>query len=268
MGAGTVRSVHYAVTFDGNISALEEWNKELVESKKFGDNAAGSINKMEQDMLAYAQKIGLSKKELDELQKSQAKNAQIAEFSKRYGFDSSSLRKMSDEADATSGKLGKVKAALMAIAAAALLAGTINFFGGMVKQAADFETTAMSFEIMLHSADKAKAVLKDLNQFSIVTPFEPREVNESAKALLQFNVAQKDLMPLMKKIGDVASGSGKSYEDLARMIGKAHALDKIDNEMLQQMPVLYGALGKSMGMTERQVFEMASSGENKFCITG
>jgi len=261
---GAVRSLHMAVKFDSDVSAAEEANRKFSDMKVHGDKAAASINNVEKEMAEYAKKIGLTKNQLDALAKTKLRDNQINDFAKQFGVASSEVKKLATESENASGKLGRVGAAFKAFAAGIALAGAITFMGGMLKSAASFEQTSMSFEVMLGSADKAKSVLNELNQFSIKTPFEPKEVNASAQALLQYKVAQEDLIPLMNTIGDVASGTGKSYEDLARMVGKAHALDKADNEMLQQMPVLYGALADSMGVTEKQVFDMASSGQINF----
>ncbi len=185
-------------------------------------------------------------------------------FTSGIGEMERSMQAYKEKLGASHAEISRLGSALQGIAGLAVGSKIMSIGSAMIKSAADFETTAISFEVMLGSAEKAQKVLGDLNKFSIDTPFEPKEVNAAAQTLLQYKVAQESLLPLMTKIGDVASGTGKSYEDLARLMGKAHALNKVDNEMLQQAPVFYAELAKAMGKTETQIFEMASSGQIQF----
>jgi tape measure domain-containing protein len=156
--------------------------------------------------------------------------------------------------------------AIQGVAGAGIAAKIIDAGKEIIKLSADYETAAISFEVMLGSAEKAKQTMADLNKFAIDTPYEPKEVNAAAQTLLQFDVAQKDLLSTMRMIGDVASGTGKNYEDLARVYGKANAMGKADNEMLQQVPALYAQLSKSLGVSKTHIFEMASSGQISFAL--
>ncbi len=269
MGAGTVRSVHYAVEFDGNTSALEEWNKKLLESKKDGDLAAGSINKMEREMVEYAQKIGLSRSQLERLAKTQIKDQKIGDFAKQYGFASGEVKKMSEESEGLAGKLGKAGSALKALAATAALTAAIGFMGGMVKQAATFEQTKMSFEVMLHSADAAKKTLEDLNQFSIKTPFTPDQVIASGRALIAYGVKPgQELNNVLQMVGDVAAGVGMDFNELSNIMGKNLTQGVVQTEDLMQLAgrgvPIFDSMAKVFNTTTDQVKKLASTGQIKF----
>lgn len=174
------------------------------------------------------------------------------------------MRSMSEKTGIGSAKLSQFGAAMQTLATVQIGEKLVGLTGDMLKISGEYEKTMVSFEVMLGSAEKAKAVMKDLNEFAVVTPYEPKEVNAAANALLQFQVKQKDLIPVMRMVGDVASGVGKDYTELARLYGKMNALGKADNEMLQQVPVLYGEIAKVMGLTgdkaNQTVFDMASAG--------
>ena len=66
--------------------------------------------------------------------------------------------------------------------------------GGMLKLAADAEQTAVSFEVLLGSAEKAKALVEDLTKFGAATPFEVPGLSQAAKTLLNFGVAGDQVM--------------------------------------------------------------------------
>lgn len=103
-----------------------------------------------------------------------------------------------------------------------------------VKFAASLEQTTIQFEVLLKSADKANAAIKDLRKFAAETPFQTDEVLKAGRALLAFGVEQEKLILRLQQIGDVAAGSGKDLNELVRIYGKVQAQGKLTGETLQQ----------------------------------
>lgn len=240
---------------------LASWIQDMKDARGGADDFAGSVNELEAEMIEAADKIGISKKELKGLIDETKEGREAAAFAKKYGLSMDAVKSKTKSAkQAVKGLTSTVKA----LAAAGVITALMSFGTGSAKLSAQYEQTQVAYEVMLGTAEEAKTVLEDLNEFSNVTPFEPDQVNEAGKTLLQFKVQAEELIPLMQKVGDVAAGTGKDYNSLAQMVGKAHALNKVDNEMLQQVPVLYGELAKSMGVTEQQIFQMASAGKIGF----
>lgn len=188
----------------------------------------------------------------------------LENFAKQLYETKKGMQDFGSEADDTKRKMFGFGDAIKGLAASQGLRSMFNMGKEMVGLAADYEQTSVAFEVMIGSASEAKKVLKDLETFAVVTPFEPGPVNEAAKTLLGFQVSVEDLLPLMEKVGNVAAGTGKEYASLAKLVGKAHAINRVDNEMLQQVPILYGAMAKAMGVTEAQIFSMASAGQIGF----
>ena len=270
MGAtGAVRSLHMAVKFDADVSAADEANKRFSDMKGYGDKAAASVNKVEREMIEYAQKIGLTKNQLDALAKTKVKNDQIAGFSKQFGFAAADVKKLSDESEQAAGKLGKVGVAFKAIAASLVLAGAISFMGGMVKSAAQAEQTSISFEVMLGSAEKAKATLKDLKAFSDVTPFSSDKVIESGRALIAYGVKPgEQLNKTLQMVGDVAAGVGMDFGELSNIVGKNLTQGVVQTEDLMQLAgrgvPIFDSMAKVFNTTTDQVKNLASTGQIKF----
>ena len=262
MSGDVIRGLGIEIDLSGDADEeLRNWIKGLKEARGGADGFAGSIGTMEREMIAAAQKIGLGKDQLKDLVDQTRRTGELKDFGDKYGIALSDIQQKTRKATDEMQGFGTVVNGFLAMGILAKVGGAAK---GMVELAASAEQTAISFEVMLGSAYKAKEVLKQLDTFSIVTPFEPKEVNEAAKVLLQFNVKAENLLPIMQKVGDVASGTGKNFGDLARMVGRVHALNKADNELLQQVPVMYGALAKVLKVSEKQVFDMASSGQIGF----
>ena len=127
------------------------------------------------------------------------------------------------------------------------------------------ETTRLSFQTMLGSIAAGDAMMTRLDRFSNSTPYSGDQVNRAAKTLLGFGIAAGDVESELRKVGDVAAGSGKDFNELAAIYGKVFAKGKSDSEDLNQMveagiPIVK-LLGEMYGKTGGEIYAMASKGE-------
>lgn len=103
------------------------------------------------------------------------------------------------------------------------IAGKIAEFGkGFVTNNAEFETYQTQFEVLLKSAEKAKARMAELSAFADKTPFELDEVVRASKTLQVFG---GDLLATGKSltlVGDMAAVSGESFDRIAMWVGRAY----------------------------------------------
>lgn len=152
------------------------------------------------------------------------------------------------------------------------IAGLVVGLGLLAKKAIDvassFEQTALSFKVMMGSAKEATKLLADLTEFSTKTPFEPKQLYKAGKQLLAFGFSVENIIPSLKKIGDISAGTGKDFNELTLILGKAFAKGKVDSEALNQMseagiPIVK-TLGKMYGVTGEEVYKMASKGKIGF----
>lgn len=180
----------------------------------------------------------------------------------KAGGDLLSLGKSSQNAGSLlSGLTGRVGALVGGLA---VLEGA----KGIAKLSMDAEQTKIAFTTMLGSADKATKMIADLNKFAIDTPFEPEPVIRAGKALTAFQVKQEDVIPTLRKIGDIASGTGKDFNELVTIYGKAKIAGTLYAEDINQLveagvPVM-GEFAKALGTTESNVKKMAEKGLLKF----
>jgi phage-related protein len=99
---------------------------------------------------------------------------------------------------------------------------------GMITGNAAFETYQTQFQVLLGSADAAKQRLADLAAFGAATPFELPEVVQADKVLQSFGLEAENTAARFGKsgaeirtiAGDVASGTGASFTEIAGYLGK------------------------------------------------
>lgn len=127
---------------------------------------------------------------------------------------------------------GRLKDAIIA-------SGIIALVGTISKRIFDIgvsaEQTTISFNTFLGSAEKAKRLIGDLNKFAIITPYTNDQVNRAAKTLLAFGVEAKKIIPTLKLIGDVSSGTGKDLSEMAVIFGQIRSTGRLMGQDLLQL---------------------------------
>jgi tape measure domain-containing protein len=104
-----------------------------------------------------------------------------------------------------------------------------------VKSAADIEMLETQFEVMLGSATKARDMMEDLNKFSLVTPFEPKQLAKATQVLLNFGVASNDIMKTLQMLGDVSGGNTEKFASLALVFGQIQSTGRLMGQDLLQL---------------------------------
>jgi len=173
--------------------------------------------------------------------------------------------------------LGTIKSKLTAlinpatmVASAMASIGTGLTIKSMIELAVRAENLAVSFEVLLGSAEKAKQMMAEINEFAARTPFEQGELAGVTKQLLTYGVAQKDIIPTMQKLGDMAALSGVQLNELASIFGKSKGTgllmtDTLDMFLDRGIP-LGRELAKIFGVAETEVRKMAPTGKITFAI--
>lgn len=107
--------------------------------------------------------------------------------------------------------------------------------GKAIKEAMDFEQTQVQMEVMLGSAQKANKMLKDIETFAAVTPFESSDLINSTKLLLNYGVAQDKVMPVMKQLGDITAGDSEKLKSMSIAFGQMSSTGRLMGQDLNQM---------------------------------
>ena len=226
-------------------------------------STGASVGSIYSQMILDTSQYEKALKELVGLNNKKSKNLEsdYEGVNKRLNGLEESLKKSKKQSEGLTSSLQ----ALGGILGSAAIVGGLK---SMTMEAGKMETVNTSFKVMLGSATKAKQVLGELNQFSIATPFTPTQVFQAGKALTAFGIEAKQLIPTLKMVGDVASGTGKDFNELSVIYGKAFIAGNIYAEDLNQLmeagvPII-SELSKVMGVQEGQVKKLASEGKIGF----
>lgn len=166
------------------------------------------------------------------------------------------------------GLAGTIRKVGVALGGLAVGRELLQFGNSAIQAAADFEALEISFTTFLGSAEEAQKVLADLEEFSVSTPFTPEQVQTAGKALLAFGVEVENLETSLSRIGDLSAGTGKDFNELAVIFGKAKVQGTLFAEDINQLteagiPVIQ-EFAKQFGVTEGEVKKLGSEGKITF----
>lgn len=132
---------------------------------------------------------------------------------------------------------GLLQAGSAITAVGALIAGSLGFMGNQaISSAKSFEQTMVAYGAMLGSQDKAQKLLGELTELGAKTPFEMPTLLSATRMLLQFQVPAKEVVGILKSIGDVTGGSdpGK-VQSMAYAFSQMSAAGRLMGQDLMQM---------------------------------
>lgn len=170
--------------------------------------------------------------------------------------------------------LGDVKSLLLQ---GGIVYGAKQFFDSVVKTGGEIAQQHIALRSILGDAAKADELFEQTQQLALRSPFKFGELNRDVKQLAAFGVEADDLYNTAKRLADIASGLGVSFERLGLAYGQVKARSWLDGKELRQfayagLPLLaritelYNSEGKNnrKDYTERDVKEMISKRQVSF----
>lgn len=160
---------------------------------------------------------------------------------------------------AAAGKVMGLMGTIMAVSVTLPIVGAAT---ALVKLAADAETTKNQFAVML-GADQGQKMLDNLRKMGAETPFEFPELAASARTLIGFGVAEKDVLRTMKMVGDVAAGTGTDVKALSVVFGQIKGMGRLQGQDMMQLVnagISYNDIGETIGKTTAEVKEAMEDG--------
>jgi len=155
------------------------------------------------------------------------------------------------------------------------VAGTVAFsavtasLGLMLSKVGEFEQTSIAFETMLGSEEKAIKLLKEMEDFAKVTPFELSGLEEQVKKLLAYGIAEEDVIETTRMLGDISAGVGMDkLPNLTLAFGQVKSATRLTGMELRQfteagVPML-AELAKVLNVDVKEVQAMVSAGKVGF----
>lgn len=106
--------------------------------------------------------------------------------------------------------------------------------GAITKLGMEAENSAISFEVLLGSSEKATDMLAKITEMAAKTPFEKMDLQNAAQQMLNFGVAENQVLGYMKQLGDIAAGDKQRFQSLALVFGQVSSAGKLSGQDLLQ----------------------------------
>ncbi|MBO2009168.1 tape measure protein [Hymenobacter negativus] len=140
----------------------------------------------------------------------------------------------------------------------------------IVGMGTQMEQTRIQFETFTGSAEKGNAVIGQLQKFANLTPFDDEQVISAGRQLLAFGEDATSLNPILTKLGNISSATGKDFGELVSIYGKNKLSGIIQGEDLNQLndsgiPVMK-SLAAQLGVNVSQVRKMGEQGKITFAM--
>lgn len=120
------------------------------------------------------------------------------------------------------------------VGSAAILGSFALISKSVIQTGADMQSARTSFETFLGSGEKAGALLKQLSDFAVKTPFDLPQVVDGTKRLLAFGVAADDVIPTFRNLGDLSQGNKVKLDQLILAFGQMKAATRLTGNELRQ----------------------------------
>jgi tape measure domain-containing protein len=107
-----------------------------------------------------------------------------------------------------------------------------------VQIAGSFERSKIGLEAFLGSAEKAQAILGDLQDFAAKSPFQFKDIAQGANRLLAFNFESQKLLPTLSAVSSATGALGGDvgkFNDLITALGQIRQASRLTGEDLRQL---------------------------------
>lgn len=156
---------------------------------------------------------------------------------------------------------GKLRTAIMSLPGAEFFTNPIVALtagiGVVSKLGMDADRTAVSFEVMLGSQQKAADMLNQMNRYAADSPYSRLGVQEAAQTMLGFGVEQQKVIPSLKMLGDIAMGNSERFKELALVFSQVAAAGKLQGQdLLQLITNGYNPLNDISRLTGKSMSEL------------
>ncbi len=161
--------------------------------------------------------------------------------------------------EAVGGMAGKFAIAFAAIQAGiAAVKSAFSSLGEISSAAAAMEQTSLAFTVMMGDAATAAEYVAQLKKYAAETPFEFGDISDAAKTLLSMGTEAEKSIEVIKRLGDIASVSGKPLKELAFLYAKAQNAG-LTNEVAESLEMqgvpIRRMLAEMKGISFEQVFQ-------------
>lgn len=219
---------------------LKERDKEEANKVKAAERTARAEAKIARD--AANAKIQEAQRELRE--KTILYQTELLKFKqqqlemRKAAAESQKLRQQASDQAAKGGGLGFqdiVKGGLAVAGISGVIQSLKEFTLESIRAAAEYQKNQIAFKTFIGSAAEANKILKELVQLAIRTPFTSEETINSARVLAAYGVNAAQLIPIIKRLGNISAGTSIPLSQLSLVFGQIKAAGKLMGQDLLQL---------------------------------
>lgn len=167
---------------------------------------------------------------------------------------------LANKIDGAAGKIQKVSCLM--------LGGLASGFGAAAVSGIQFnaqmEQYATTFEVFTKSAEKADAILEELQKKGAETPFEFTDLADATQKMMAFGFTADEALTNLDMLGNAAQGDAEKLETITTAFARMTSSGKVTLEDLNMMiDVGFNPLqqvAKDTGTTMGEVYEQISDG--------
>lgn len=136
-----------------------------------------------------------------------------------------------------------------------------------ITMADNLRRAELAFTTLTGSADRANALLRDLQAFAATTPFEFPQLVEAGKRMLALGFSAEQLIPTLRAVGDATAGLGGGADVMNRIIlalGQMQAKGNIASQEMKQLAEAgipaWDLLAQKLGVTVPEAMQLVQKG--------
>lgn len=154
------------------------------------------------------------------------------------------------------------------LAGAFAVSGIAGFAREMVSAAGAQQQFGMAMNTMLGDRAKADSLIQGVKEYAQATPFSTEEIQKASTQMLGMGFASDEVVPALKKLGDVSAGLGQPIGEMAYLYSTARAQGKLMTNDLNQfanrgVPII-DELSKVLGVSTTKVKGLVEEGKVGF----
>lgn len=113
--------------------------------------------------------------------------------------------------------------------------GAQNFLRSIIETGGQLEQQHIALQSILGDMQNANQLFGQIKELALNSPFTFSELNKDVKQLAAYGVEYNDLYDTTKRLADMASGLGVSFERIALAFGQVQARGWLDGKELRQI---------------------------------
>ncbi len=219
-----------------SIYYLEELRKSLREGRggvlgEMGQTGNGrEVQSVNQGAAAQA---AVNKEVKRGIELEEQRRKKVAETAAKVRSDLvSAFEKAKQAASGTSQTLQDLKSLFLQ---GGLVYGAQQFMMSIIQTGGELEKQHIALQSILGDMQNANTMFGQVKQLALASPFTFSELNKDVKQLAAYGVEYDELYDTTKRLADMASGLGVSFERIALAFGQVQARGWLDGKELRQI---------------------------------